>query len=1091
MRRRGRALRCATVAALLGLLEGMALSPALPAAAAAPAARSLPTAVAAVEGLTFHHLVTSLSAGPVTGDLALGFADGAGAVVLAGRETVRLPQAPAGALPPSWVPGSDWVVYAEAGNAGTSDHATAPVHYALVAAAGSPAVPLPACADTSGVQALQRAVAWWCASSFYVLTLPTTGTPDPAAASVYPAARPAGFPADTPRAGLFAYTPAPSPRLAAVPGASSQAVVYDVRARQWNGTVQSQATPFALRWSPRGVLAEADAQGVTLWRPGDLAPPRFTATDLQRAQWLPGGSGLLVLDRVNPGQLPAAFSVDIFGATGSLRRLMAGSFGYVLGFSAGGRWLWREEGVAAGVYASGAAGAGSGPFRLNAVPVPHRAMPWTVPPSARSASGAAGTLNFTSVRMVNAADGWATDGARIYRTTDGGAHWTDVTPTAPLLGGDNWQLRALGAGSALAVAMAFNGGQGSTVDGIFVTSDGGATWQRPTGPFRHLTAYTVTALDARHLWAWRLGPNASLQLEATADGGSRWSAVAAQGLPAGGAVDHLAFVSATRGWAAGAGGAGVGPWPWLAVTRDGGRIWTRVPLPPVHDGASVETGAPAIPVCFAGGTCAVRVSLGATTVVDRSTNGGASWRATAPPPMPRGAQPDFVLAGARHWYALAGGALYATSDGGGHWSRVTVSGIALSQATSNAALTFAGAADGWLTLTDPYTGTASLWRTTDGGQTWTPAYPATPPPARQDQAGPPVGAGPRMVSARQGWWIGDSALLRTTDGGQTWTEASPPDLGTSGSLGSAYTVATQGTNAAWVALQYPAAPPAVWRTTDGGAEWQKAVVPGLPSGAVPFSLAFSGPRHGWLAVQANACAPSAASPLLYTTSDGGATWTRLPLGKNSSPLPSFGGPMVFATATTGFDLGSRPLVTRDGGRTWRPLVLPVPAALGLGGGGASLSVGYVRFFTPTDGVLTASAGPALVAYRTTDGGRTWTPGAPLFDPSFPGGGWGGVSFADMLHGWVTDGTYIAVTADGGASWRLQASEPSLAALYVSGISLGALNFVSPLLGWAAVGGGARVLATTDGGASWRVLDAQFQGLGWADVSAPQGGACGG
>ena len=169
-----------------------------------------------------------------------------------------------------------------------------------------------------------------------------------------------------------------------------------------------------------------------------------------------------------------------------------------------------------------------------------------------------------------------------------------MTPTASLLGDDTWQLQALGAGSALAVAMAFNGAQEFTVDGIFVTSDGGATWQRPTGPFRHLTAYTVTALDARHLWAWRLGPNRSLQLEATAGGGSHWAAVAAQGLPAAGAVDQLAFTSATLGWAIGAGGAGVGPWPWLAVTRDGGRIWTRVPLPPVHDGASVETGAPAV-----------------------------------------------------------------------------------------------------------------------------------------------------------------------------------------------------------------------------------------------------------------------------------------------------------------------------------------------------------------------------------------------------------------------------------------------------------------------------------------------------------------
>ena len=76
--------------------------------AAATTNAALPSVLAAVAQLRLPNLVTALSSGPVPGDLALRFADGAAEVLLGGRQTITLP-APVSAA--RWVPGTSVIVY--------------------------------------------------------------------------------------------------------------------------------------------------------------------------------------------------------------------------------------------------------------------------------------------------------------------------------------------------------------------------------------------------------------------------------------------------------------------------------------------------------------------------------------------------------------------------------------------------------------------------------------------------------------------------------------------------------------------------------------------------------------------------------------------------------------------------------------------------------------------------------------------------------------------------------------------------------------------------------------------------------------------
>jgi photosystem II stability/assembly factor-like uncharacterized protein len=230
--------------------------------------------------------------------------------------------------------------------------------------------------------------------------------------------------------------------------------------------------------------------------------------------------------------------------------------------------------------------------------------------------------------QIEAAAGVA--GTALYRTVDGGAHWTEVAATggaapgqpgaipdgcdaltaafisastgwitgtclaaAPPFyrtqdGGTTWAPERLaglpaGSGGETSFPPTFTSGERGTLltvsesetaisTSLFATSDGGASWQ-----LRSTTAGTPIAdafLGADDGWLATdgEGEGSAPDLYATHDGGSTWTRLNA--FPYAGL--RLDFLTPTVGWAAAdLGEVGTGP-TYLVQTADGGRDWTAV-----------------------------------------------------------------------------------------------------------------------------------------------------------------------------------------------------------------------------------------------------------------------------------------------------------------------------------------------------------------------------------------------------------------------------------------------------------------------------------------------------------------------------------
>jgi photosystem II stability/assembly factor-like uncharacterized protein len=268
--------------------------------------------------------------------------------------------------------------------------------------------------------------------------------------------------------------------------------------------------------------------------------------------------------------------------------------------------------------------------------------------------------------MVSPSTGWGLGGGGIIRTTDGGVHWTDVTPPSnagPVYfldathawlfpyrttdGGKTWQMgesigSSAGSGGLLYFHDANHGWLWSVTnqgDGLFATDDGGLRWARlatnpfatPCGPLplgsggdsRRMAFVSVSdGWIARHCGA-SVGASGGMLL-ATHDGGTTWSP---QQLPTGTAVpvainDQNAVIFSA--------GMFRGDNPALLVTSDAGRTWAarRVPvgvdtihfIDPLHGWASVTLANPN------GLTPSMR---GETVPLYRTDNGGVTWSRVA------------------------------------------------------------------------------------------------------------------------------------------------------------------------------------------------------------------------------------------------------------------------------------------------------------------------------------------------------------------------------------------------------------------------------------------------------------------------------
>src|SRR5262249_59685422 len=152
--------------------------------------------------------------------------------------------------------------------------------------------------------------------------------------------------------------------------------------------------------------------------------------------------------------------------------------------------------------------------------------------------------------------------------------------------------------------------------------------------------------------------------------------------------------------------------------------------------------------------------------------------------------------------------------------------------------------------TDPrtlYFASNTLWRTRDGGRTWTEISPdltratwAVPPNVGKyapsvtaTRRGVIYAVAPSYVDGNTIWAGTDDGLVHVTrDGGRTWKEVTPPGLVPWAKV-SVIDAGRFDAGTAYVAvntLRLDDLRPHIWRTHDGGRSWTEMVA-GLPDGA--------------------------------------------------------------------------------------------------------------------------------------------------------------------------------------------------------------------------------------------------------------------
>jgi photosystem II stability/assembly factor-like uncharacterized protein len=446
---------------------------------------------------------------------------------------------------------------------------------------------------------------------------------------------------------------------------------------------------------------------------------------------------------------------------------------------------------------------------------------------------------------------------------------------------------------------------------------------------------------------------ATANLSCTGSDSTGWCMARAQTIGQGTRLNAVARVSGSVLVAVGDAGT-------ILRSADAGQTWTRVESGETRDLTAVS---------FADAQYGLAVSAGATVL--RSTDGGQTWSFEQPPYWD-----PLLWFGVRDIAVPAIGSGITVSEFGaigyrsnGAWSAASIAdlgaavnrfaGVAFASATDGLAIAMASDAGAG--------GSAAVFRTADGGRSWSGTLIAEPVALNA------VALGSLSTAVAVGADAAGQALLRTADGGATWQRAATVNSAALASVAFAspslvIAVGADGT---------------ILRSVDAGATWVRAA-----------SLT-ANPLNGVVFVDAEVGVAVGEYGLILRTMDGGATWSAIREAEVGAKPRHHA--VSFASATVGVAVGTQGSILRtaDGGMTCASVA-----------SNTTEDLTAVDFATAHVGYAVGYAG-AMV--RTTDGGQTWTP-----VPSGTTMRLNGVAFADRLHGIaVGDNGLILVTASGG------------------------------------------------------------------------------
>ncbi len=324
-----------------------------------------------------------------------------------------------------------------------------------------------------------------------------------------------------------------------------------------------------------------------------------------------------------------------------------------------------------------------------------------------------------------------------------------------------------------------------------------------------------------------------------------------------------------------------------------------------------------------------------------------------------------------------------------------------------------------------------VWKTDDYGRTWNPIFDSQPTQSIGAIAVAPSDPNTIYVGSGEGLHRPDlsvgNGIYKSTDGGKTWTHLGLID----GQQIPALAVDPRDPNRVFAAvLGHPYGPNqerGIYRSTDGGQTWQKAIYRDENTGGSDVEIDPSNPDVVYASMWQGRLGPwednnsfNGSGGGLFKSTDGGVTWRQLTNGlpKDLSQIyvalaPSDSRRLYATLSQASGKLGV--YRSDDAGDSWAQITDDPRPAGRIGGG--DLSIPKVDPKNP-DIVIVVST----VTMRSTDGGKTWSGfrGAP-----------GGDDYQNL---WINpnNGNIILIVSDqgaivtvnGGATWSSWYNQPT-------------------------------------------------------------------
>lgn len=253
--------------------------------------------------------------------------------------------------------------------------------------------------------------------------------------------------------------------------------------------------------------------------------------------------------------------------------------------------------------------------------------------------------------------------------------------------------------------------------------------------------------------------------------------------------------------------------------------------------------------------------VGDEGVVLKTEDAGATWKRISSDAIAADDLTDVAFIDAQTgWMTSTTGRIFRTDDGGLNWK------IAHKADAPLGGISFATSTVGYAVGGEPYLGAAAVLKTVDGGASWSPLH-----------TGAPAGLS-FIVNGGDNVWIGGSSGI----------DRHVPELGWEPVIREQRIrgLSIPSTREAWYYRFDPDAGYAdqylLFRTSTGGSSWERVQLKDARGDRFTLTeihgLDFSDPRSGWVLGRApNELSEDMYQPTLFSTADGGVTWSMEPV----------------------------------------------------------------------------------------------------------------------------------------------------------------------------------------------------------------------